>query len=153
MSLEPVYISAKGLEKLKAELHELKTVKRRKAADRIEVAKEMGDLSENAEYHDAKDAAAFIDGRVMELDDIIPKAVIIQAGKTDRVSIGSKVTVTFKDKEKVFTIVGSQEADPLQGLISNVSPIGQALLGKKVDDVAEVEVPAGKIVYKIKSIS
>lgn len=150
----PVYISKEGLEKAKQELHYLKTEKRREVAARIEKAKELGDLRENAEYHDAKEEAGFVDGRIIELEDQINRAVIIEAKDSDQVSIGCKVNVTASNgKVKELRIVGAPEADPLQGRISNESPLGQALLGRKVGETAEVKVPSGPIVYTITHIS
>lgn len=152
MSGEPVYLSPAGLQKLKDELVYLKTDKRREVMERIGRAKELGDLRENAEYHDAKDEAAFVDGRIQELEDLIPRAVIIEGGAKDSVSIGSVVHVSYDGKERTFSIVGAQEADPLSGRISNESPTGLALLGKKVGETAEVSVPAGVITYTITAI-
>ncbi len=150
----PVYISKEGLEKARQELHVLKTEKRREVAARIEKAKELGDLRENAEYHDAKDEAGFVEGRIAELEDQINRAVIIEAKDSDKVSIGCKVKVTASNgKDKELRIVGAPEADPLQGRISNESPLGQALLGRKVGETAEVKVPSGPIVYTITHIS
>lgn len=149
----PVYISKEGLEKLKAELHILKTVKRREVADRIEKAKDLGDLKENAEYHDAKDEAGIIASRMAELEDTINRAKVIQAGGTDNVTIGCTVKAKAGDKEKVFTIVGGPEADPLQGKISNESPLGMAFLGRAVGDQVEVKVPAGVITYTVTQIT
>ena len=148
-------MSAAGLERLKQELHELKTVKRRELADRIETAKALGDLSENAEYHEAKDALSFVEGRIHEIEDILKNVAVIEeeTGAVGIIRIGSTVVVEVNGKEKTYSIVGSNEADPLQGLVSNESPIGSALLGKKEDDIAEVEAPAGRIIYKIKKVS
>lgn len=154
MSTAPVYVSAEGLQKMKDELHYLKTVKRREVAARIEAAKELGDLRENADYTEAKDQLAFTEGRIIELEDMSHRAVVIEAtGASDSVMIGSTVKVKFDDKEKVLTIVGSQEADPVNGKISNESPLGMAFLGRKVGEVVEVKVPAGLVKYSIVSIS
>ena len=150
---EPVYVSKDGLEKLKTELHYLKTVKRREVATRIEKAKDMGDLKENADYHDAKDESGWTESRIMELEDAINRAHVIEAKSSDSVSIGCRVKVESDGKEKVLTIVGSTEADPLKGLISNESPLGMAFLGKKVGETAEVKVPAGTKTYVVKEIS
>lgn len=149
----PVYVSKEGLEKLRADLHIMKTVRRRELADRIEKAKDLGDLRENADYQEAKDELGMLEGRIIELDDALRRAVIIEGGSSDSVSIGSTVTVTVGGREKVFRIVGSKEADPLKGLISNESPLGQALIGKKPGEEAEVAVPAGRIRYVIATIS
>lgn len=147
-----VYISKDGLEKMKAELHYLKTTKRREVADRIDRAKDLGDLRENADYVEAKEEFSFIEGRVLELEDAINRAVIIEGKNGDAVYIGAKVRVKIGDKEKEFHVVGSREADPQNGYISNESPIGVALIGKHVGEFAEVKVPAGKVRYTIISI-
>jgi len=149
------YMSVAGLERLKQELQELKTVKRRELADRIEAAKALGDLSENAEYHEAKDALGFVEGRIHEIQNILKNVAVIEeeTGAVGIIRIGSTVIIEVNGKEKTYSIVGSNEANPLQGLISNESPIGSALLGKKENDTAEVEAPAGRIIYKIKKVS
>lgn len=149
----PVYISKAGLEKMKAELHELKTVKRPEVVSRIEKAKDLGDLKENAEYHDAKDEQGFIGSRINELEDSIARSVIIEVKDTDRVTIGCSVHVKSGEKVKTFTIVGAPEADPLQGRISNESPLGMAFLGRVVGDEVEVKVPSGIITYTVTSIT
>lgn len=148
------YITAEGLKKLKEKLEFIKTVKRREIANRIKVAKELGDLSENAEYQDAKDEQAFNEGKIIEIENTIKNAVIIDKnGQHNIVAVGNSVKVKNNASEKEFTIVGSNEADPPLGKISNESPIGQALLGKKKGDTVEVETPGGKIEYKILEIS
>ncbi len=149
----PVYVSKEGLEKMKQELHYLKTEKRREVANRIEKAKDLGDLKENADYHDAKDEAGWVESRIYELEDGIYRAVVIEAKASDMVTIGCRVKIESDGKEKVLTIVGSTEADPLKGLISNESPLGQALLGKKIGEIAELKVPAGRKSYVVKEIS
>ena len=146
------YLTPKGLVNLKSELEELRTSRRQLVAERIQKAKEIGGTVDNAEYDEAKNEQAFIEGRILTLDGLINSAVIIaaKAGPSDLVSIGSKVTVlNQKGKKDRYTIVGSTEADPAQGKISNVSPIGRALLGKRIGDVAEVSVPAGKIKLEV----
>lgn len=145
------YVSAEGLERLKIELRELKTVKRREAAGRIEVAKALGDLSENAEYHEAKDALALLENRIFEIEQIVKDAQVIddQAKKTGAVQVGSTVIVEVRGQTKTFTIVGSNEADPLAGKISNESPIGMSLLGAKVNEIVDVTTPGGTIEYRI----
>ena len=146
------YLSAEGLEKLKAELHDLKTVKRIEFADRIEAAKALGDLSENAEYHDAKEQLSMLEARIFELDEIIKNASLIEdeTGAKGVAHVGSIVVVrTASGAEKTFTIVGSNEADPSTGKISNESPIGNAILGAKKGDTVEVKTPAGQTTYEI----
>jgi transcription elongation factor GreA len=149
------YVSADGLARLEQELRELKNVGRREGAARIEAAKALGDLSENAEYHEAKEAMALIEGRIMELENIIKDAAVIeeQVGVKGVVSVGSTVKVSVNGKEKTYMIVGSNEADPLTGKISNESPIGSALLGAKVGEQVEVETPAGINVYHILTVT
>lgn len=148
------YLTPEGLEKIKQKLHHLKTVKRKEIADRIKTAKELGDLSENAEYQDAKDEQAFNEGQILELENIIRNAVVFSKnGQTDIVEIGNTVKVKVNGQEKEFTIVGSNEADPPKGRISNESPIGMALLGKRKGEKVEVEAPGGKNKYKILEIS
>ncbi|EKD86021.1 MAG: hypothetical protein ACD_37C00523G0001 [uncultured bacterium] len=151
-----IYISKDGLKKLQEEMKELTTTKKKEVAARIKTAKEFGDLSENSEYDDAKNEQAFIEGRISEIEHILKNAKIIEevACKiTDKVCVGHTVTVNLEGGEAKFRIVGSYEADPEMGLISNESPIGQALLGKKKGEEVSVKVPAGEMKYKIKKIS
>lgn len=145
------YISADGLERLKEELRDLKTVKRREAAGRIEVAKALGDLAENAEYHEAKDALALLENRIYEIEQTVKDAQLIedQGAKKGVVHVGSTVVVEVRGQTKTFTIVGSNEADPAAGKISNESPIGLSLLGAKVGETVDVATPAGTIEYRI----
>lgn len=150
---EYVYVTREGLEKLKAELHELKTVRKRDVAGRIERAKELGDLSENAEYADAKDEMSFIEGRIIELEDTVNRAKIIEAGGTDAVTIGCTVEIEGGGQKKTYTIVGSSEADPAAGRISNETPIARALLGKRVGDSIDVRLPSGAVTYTVTRIS
>lgn len=152
---EAMYLTREGLEKLKEELDHLRTVRRSEVADRIHESRERGGTVGNAEYEDAKNELAFTEGRILTLDNIISNAIIIEEGHTsgDSVEIGSKVTVKNQDgKTSEYIITGSAEADPTRGKISNVSPIGKALLGKKVGEVSEVNVPSGKIKVEIVSI-
>ncbi len=154
MNNKPTYLSRDGLGKLRAELDEMITVKRPEVADRIHDAKEHGDLSENAEYEDAKNEQAFVEGRIQTLEAIIKNATIIdEHHSTDHVQIGSTVSVESGDGSESFTIVGSAEAKPAEGRISNESPVGRALLGKKKGDKVLVRVPAGDFTYKIVGIS
>ena len=150
-----IYISKDGLKRLQEEANELNTVKKKEVAARIKTAKEFGDLSENSEYDDAKNEQAFIEGRIAEIGQILKNAKIIEdvACKTqDEVCVGHTVTVQLESGEAKFKIVGSYEADPEMGLISNESPIGEALLGKKKGEEVKVKVPAGEMKYKIKDI-
>ena len=153
MNNKPTYVSREGLEKLRAELDETIAVKRPEVAARISEAKEHGDLSENAEYEEAKNEQAFVEGRIAELEHKIKSAVIIDEERSsDHVSIGATVEVESEDGPISFTIVGSTEARPADGRISNESPVGRALLGKQVGEKVVVKVPAGDVVYTIKSI-
>ena len=154
MNNKPTYISKDGLETLRHELEELIAVRRPEVAQRIHDAKELGDLSENAEYEDAKNEQAFVEGRIQTLQALIKNATIIDENhSTDHVQIGSTVTVDSNDGEESFTIVGSTEAKPTEGRISNESPVGRALLGRKKGENVTVSVPAGDIAYKIVAIS
>lgn len=153
------YISEEGFNKLKEELDLRKTKIRKEIAQRIEEAKALGDLSENAEYSSAKDAQAFNEGRVLELEKIIREATIIgsEQKKSDKVQMGSAIEIQLvvkggKKENKFFTIVGPQEADPAQGKISNESPLGRAFLGRQVGDEIEIKTPRGVVKYKIISI-
>jgi transcription elongation factor GreA len=148
------YISRDGLEKLRRELDEMVSVRRPEIAQRIHDAKEHGDLSENAEYEDAKNEQAFVEGRIQTLEALIKNATIIDENTTnDHVQIGSTVKVEGPDGTESFTIVGSTEAKPTEGRISNESPVGRALLGRKKGEKVTVHVPAGDIAYKVVAIS
>ncbi len=147
------YFSKQGLEKLKAELNELKNVRVRETSARIESAKALGDLKENAEYHSAKDEMGFIQGRIREIEETLKNVQIIEEdGATDKVNVGSTVEVESRNGARTYTIVGSAEADPMNGFISNESPLGQAFLNHKIGDEVEVNTPAGVIQYSIISI-
>lgn len=149
----PEYFSEEGLEKLKQELHELKTMKRREIAARLEHAKNLGDLSENAEYQETKEEQSLVESQIGELEERIRHAVLIKKdGRTDRVTVGSTVRVTSKHGEELYGIVGSEEASPLQGKISNESPMGKAFLGHKVGESVEVKTPGGVTRYEIVEI-
>lgn len=139
-----------GLDNLKRELDELKNIKRKEVADRIKSAKEFGDLSENAEYQEAKEQQAYIEGRIMQLDNLIKTGVVaVSGGDKHYVGIGSQVEVEKDGQRMSFTIVGSTEADPVNKKISHESPLGQALINHKVDDEVEVKLPNGIAKYKI----
>jgi transcription elongation factor GreA len=151
-----IYLTKEGLEKIKEELAYLKTAKRAEISERLEIAIAHGDLSENADYDYAKQEQAFTEGRINSLEDSLRRAVIIEHdGRTDRVRIGSTVTIAeegFDDEPETYCIVGIHEAAPAKGLVSNESPIGQALLGAKVGQVVTVNAPAGAVRMKVKSI-
>lgn len=152
---QPSYLTRDGMEKLQAELTHLRTVRRREVADRIQQSRERGGTVSNAEYEEAINERTFVEGRIQALHDMINDAVIIEEeqGERDSVGVGAKVTVRNpQGKAATYTITGSAEADPAQGKISNVSPIGKSLLGKKVGETAEVSAPSGKINLEILSI-
>jgi transcription elongation factor GreA len=154
MNNKPTYLSKEGREALRLELDELIAVRRPEIAQRIHDAKEHGDLTENAEYEDAKNEQAFVEGRIIQLETLIKNATIIDENhSTDHVQIGSTVSVESTDGTETFTIVGSTEAKPAEGRISNESPVGRALLGRKKGDKVVVKVPAGDFTYKITSIA
>ncbi len=159
---EEILITKEGLKKLKEELEFLKSTKRQEIADRLKEAISYGDLSENAEYEEAKNDQAFIEGRILELENQIKKAKIITESMTAKaaaakiIDIGSEVTVRNKtddDEPETYTIVGSMEADPIEHKISNESPIGKALLGHEKGDTVEVVAPAGKFTYEIVKVA
>lgn len=151
--LRKIQITKQGLEKLEKELGELQEVKRPRLVERLSYARSQGDLTENTDYHNARDELEFLDGRIAELDDVLKNAVVIEKkGKSDQVSVGTKVTLKVRGKEHVYEIVGDWEADPAEKRISHTSPLGRSLLGKKVGEKVEVEAPAGKIIYKILKI-
>jgi transcription elongation factor GreA len=156
MAEKEVILTQEGLKKLEDELDHLKSVKRKEVAERIKVAISYGDISENSEYDDAKNEQAFIEGRVITLEKMLRNARIIQEDEvdTEAVSVGSTVIlkdIEFDDQVE-YTIVGSAESDPLQNKISNESPVGQALLGKRKGTVVDVNVPAGVLQYEILDI-
>lgn len=145
------YVTAERLLSLKQELQELKMVRRPEVAAKIASAKELGDLSENAEYQAAKEEMSFMEGHIQQLEETIKNAVVIAEDRTtDFVSIGSTVIAkTAPGREVTYRIVGSNEADPKAGRISNESPLGQAFLGKKIGDDVKVKTPAGETTYVI----
>jgi len=146
------YITSQKLKELIKELEQLKQ-KRAEISERIHIAQDMGDLSENAEYAEAKETQAFNEGKIKELEEIIKSAVIIsKKNACNIVEVGCELTVQNKIGKRTFFIVGSQEADPAQGKISNESPLGRAFLGKKKGDEVMVQTPNGKIHYKILDI-
>lgn len=153
---EKLIISQEGLDKLEEELHYLRGPKRKEIAQRIKEARELGDISENSEYDDAKDEQAFVEGRIKELEQMIKKAEVLDEDDIDttEVNIGTKVKILDKelDEEIEYKIVSSAETDPDENKISNESPVGKGLLGNKVGDTVEIEVPAGTIEYEILAI-
>ena len=154
MNNKPSYLSREGLERLRAELDEMVGRRRVEVAQRIHDAKEHGDLTENAEYEDAKNEQAFVEGRIQALEALIKNAILISDHHaTDHVSIGTTVAVESEaGGREEFHIVGSAEAKPTEGRISNESPVGRALLGKKKGEKVVVHVPAGDFTYTVKEI-
>lgn len=148
------YLTEEGLEKLKEELEHLKKVKRPEVVNKIAVAREFGDLSENAAYHDAREEQGFIEGRIMELEELIKKSIVfdVDKNKKDIVSIGSKIKVEFDGKTQEFEIVGATESDPMKGHISYISPLGESFMNKKVGEEFNVTVPKGLVKCKILEI-
>jgi transcription elongation factor GreA len=150
-------LTPEGLRKLEEELEHLKTVKRKEIAERIKASKEFGDISENAEYEDAKNEQAFIEGRILQLDQILRNARVVDNhnAPADLITVGATVLVRdlASGEEIRYTIVGSAEADPDQDRISNESPVGRALLGRRPGDTVDVTVPAGKLRYRVLKIS
>lgn len=144
-------VTAAGLEKLREEYDHLISVKRAEVAERIKVAREYGDISENAEYDDAKNEQARVESRIVQLEEKFRTIKVVDEISNKTVGIGNKVTVQEKGRktQEVFEIVGSSEADPLENRVSNESPFGQALMGKKKGEIAEVSAPKGTIKYEI----
>ena len=156
MAEKEVILTQDGLKKLEEELEYLKSVKRREVAERIKIAIGYGDISENSEYEDAKNEQAFVEGRVITLEKMLRNARIINNDEVDTETVGIGSTVLLEDiefKDTVeYTIVGTAESDPLHNKISNESPVGRAILGKKKGSIVDVSVPAGIIQYKIVDI-
>lgn len=157
MSEKEVFLTKEGLKNLEIELDDLKAVKRKEVAEKIKTALDFGDISENSEYDQAKNEQAQLEERILKIENMIRNASIIDENdiSTDEVSLGSKVMVkdVENDFDMEFTVVGSAETDPYEGRISNESPVGSALLGRKSGDVVEVQVPDGIIKYKILTIT
>ncbi len=148
------YVSTEGLEKLKEELNYRKTILRKEIAEKIGDAKELGDLSENFEYHDAKDQQGANESRIIELENLMHNLIIVdsQTG-VDTIAVGSQFKTALADGTvKKFEIVGASEADPINGKISNESPLGNKFLGLKVGEIAEIQTPGGTVTYKVVSI-
>jgi transcription elongation factor GreA len=154
MNIQKEYLSKEKFDELTKELEDLKSVKRKDIADKLEFAKGLGDLSENAEYHEAREAQATLEDRIAQLEQILSHAEIVGVHHSDVVEVGSTVHIKKAgDKtERVYTIVGSEEADTASGKISFKSPLGQALLGKKKGDDFTFNAPSGSIRYTVVSI-
>ncbi len=157
MAQKEVYLTPQGLAKLEAELQNLLTVRRPEVAGKIKSAKELGGTDNNAEYEEAKNEQAFVEGEILELEQKIQRAVVIQSEvhtKNDAVKLGATVRIKHQDgSQEQYMIVGKDEAEPSNGKISNESPVGRALLGKKKGETVEVPVPAGKIRLKILEVA
>ncbi|OIO48754.1 MAG: transcription elongation factor GreA [Parcubacteria group bacterium CG_4_9_14_0_2_um_filter_41_8] len=151
MSDQTQYLTEEGYKKIQQELEHLKKVRRPQIAERIKLAKDYGDLSENAEYADAREEQSFSEGRILELEYIMKNAEIVSSEKSDPsvVQIGDKVTVEKDGEKSDYIIVGSNEASPSEGRISNQSPIGKSLLGKRKGEQAVVKTPKGEKNWKI----
>ncbi|MEK7182668.1 MAG: transcription elongation factor GreA [Patescibacteria group bacterium] len=146
-----IHLTSQGITELKEECEELLS-KRPRVVERLANARSMGDLSENSDYTNAKEELEFLDGRIDELEHVLRNAIVIKKVIRKHVDLGAKVTVANNGERHIFHIVGEWEADPQEQKISHESPLGRALLGKKVGDNVEVEAPAGRVVYKILSI-
>ena len=151
MDKQNLVLTKEGLEKLKNEFTNLVDIKRPEIAKRIQDAREMGDISENSEYDAAKQEQAFIEGRISEIEEILKNATVTNGNKSHKesVDVGAKVTVHINSQDDTFYIVGAPEADPMSNKISHESPLGSALMGKKVGEKIEVEAPVGKLIYTI----
>lgn len=158
MAQRPTFVTKDGMQKIGQDLEYLRTVRRQQVAQRLHEAMEGGDIQENAEYEDARNERAFVEGRILELETILSNAVLIEerSGPSDHVGLGSHVTVVEVDGEEGepehYHMVGSAEADPVAGRISNESPLGRVLMGAQVGDVVTVNAPDGLINFKIIAI-
>lgn len=148
-----VQMTKSGLETLKGELDEMVKVKRPKLVERISYARTEGDLAENSDYQSAKEELEFIDGRIAELEEVLKNAQVIGNDSKSSSGVGTKITVRQNGDKHVFEIVGEWEADPVNKKISPESPLGKALIGRKIGEKAEVEAPAGKVIYEILAIN
>jgi len=152
MTNTKIQFTKDGYKNLETEMTVLQSTQRPAAVDRLQKARAMGDLSENSEYTAAKEELAFVEGRIKEIEELMKRAEVVESQPSHGISIGAEVTVERDGNEETYSIVGEFEADPVQKKLSATSPIGQALLGKKEGDMVDVEVPAGKIHYKILKI-
>jgi len=147
------YISEEKLKELQVELQELKTVTRKRIAEQLEYAKSLGDLSENAEYHEAREEQANVEDRISRIEDILRRAVIVGTHRGSTIDLGATVTIEKKDGgQQTLTIVGSEEVNSAQGKISNESPIGRELIGKKKGDSFVIQTPRGNTEYLIVAV-
>ncbi len=151
--MKKVQLTKEGFDSLNREYDELVNKKRPYAVDRLQKARAMGDLSENSEYSAAKEELAFVEGRIQEIEQLLSRVEIVEnQSNKQQVDLGVKVIVEFNGKKETFDIVGEYEADPMNNKLSHTSPIGTALVGKKIGDEVKVQVPAGLLVYKILEI-
>lgn len=156
MNNKKIYLTQEGLDELQKEFDDLKKHRRPEVLERVSVARDQGDLSENGEYQAARDELSFIDGRIDELEELLKEAVVIAGSKTHKdkiIDLGSNVQLKIDGTDENYRVVGEWEADPTEKKISHQSPLGKALLGHRVGDQIEVDAPAGKVVYTIISIS
>lgn len=158
MDTKKIYLTQDGLNHLKKEYEELTKIKRPRILDRVSQARDMGDLSENAEYAAAREELSFIDGRIDEIEELLKQVALIheekhKKGSKAAIELGSTVTLHVDGKKEVYTVVGEWEADPKAKKISHESPLGKALMGKSIGEKIEVTAPAGKIVYKVVDVS
>ncbi len=150
---KPVPLTAEGLDKLQRELEELRTVRRTEIAERIKYAKDFGDISENAEYEDAKNEQGMLEGRILVLEKMVRNAVIIEEHHDGIIAVGTTVTVADELGTEVYTIVGPAEVDLTSGRISMESPVGKAVMGHRVDEEVTVQTPAGTRSLRITAVS
>ncbi len=157
MGDKEVIMTPEGLQKLEQELEYLKSVRRHEVAERIKQAREFGDISENSEYEDAKNEQAFIEGRILTLENLLRNARLIDEANIDNFEVSVGSTVLVRDlgtgEDITYSIVGPTETNPLERRISNQSPVGRALLGHRVGDIVDVKVPAGTLHYQIVNIT
>ena len=149
---EKVYLTQGGLKNLKEEYDQLINVRRKGVAEKLQKARELGDITENAAYDAALDEQAFVEGRISELDELLKNVEVVEGEKAGIVQVGSRVKVHIDGDEQEFQIVGAPEANPANGKISHESPLGQALLGKKVGEKVEITAPAGNLTYHVLEI-
>ena len=148
-----VKMTKEGLSTLKSELEELVNVKRPRLVERLSNARQQGDLNENSDYANAKEELEFLDGRIQELEQVLKNALVVSNnGKSQGVALGTKVTVKVNGDKHIYEIVGEWEADPANKKISHESPLGQALVGKRIGEKVDVEAPAGKLTYQVLAI-
>lgn len=152
MAPKKIQLTREGLQNLEKELKELQETARPSAVGKLEKARGMGDLSENSAYTTARDELAILEGRIQELQEVIRNAEIVEGSNGSEISIGTQVTVEINNNIEDLHVVGEFEADPMNKKLSHTSPIGRALMGKKVGDVIEIEIPSGRIKYKIIAI-